>query len=361
MLGSLGQRVRREVATFLEQPLSAKSRFAWLAAPWERLAEPVRPLELPSGLHVIGVAGSTLGGSGATPVSIALCEELAARGVRVAYVAHGYAAPDSAKRVRFDTQAGDEARLAARRLAGRGVPVFGAGKRQVALDAAARALPVGSVAVLDGALQATPQRLAESVLVVDGEYPWGSGFCPPLGDLRAHRARLMTADTVLALDRGGALEPTLGRRAQVAARRLTGVRHAQTAERQGLTWLAQQDFQLALAIARPERVCEQLLRHGVRARRLSTAPDHVGLAALLTPKKSSNVECWVCTEKCWEATLSRDPGVAERVANRVWLLEERLELPAKWLEALSARFAEPSRRVRASDRFDDSQRTGQGC
>ncbi|MCB9589360.1 MAG: tetraacyldisaccharide 4'-kinase [Polyangiaceae bacterium] len=363
MLGSLGQRFRRGVSACLEHQAPAKRRVAWLAAPWERLAEPSRRLKLPRGYDVVGVAGATLGGSGATPVAIELCRELASRGARVGYVAHAYGSrvAGAARRVWPSAEAADEARLAARQLGCVGVPVFMADKRQAAIDAAARELPLGAVLVLDGALQATPQRFAESVLVVDGEVPWGSGFCPPVGDLRAQRVRLHTADTWLAMDRGGPIHPELVGRAQRARRRLTGVRNAQTAERRSLSWLAGRDFQLALAVARPERVHEQLLRHAVRARRLSTAADHAGLAALLTPKKSSNVECWVCTEKCWEATVGRDPAVARRVAGRVWLLEERVELPAQWLEALSARFVEPSRQVRASDRFDDSQRTGQGC
>lgn len=365
MTGSVRHGIRRRVAALLERPQRrAEPHFAWLAAPWVTLAEPSRPLVLPPDLHCIGIAGTTLGGSGATPVALELCRALAARGLPVVYVAHGY----SSRRLRLpprqvlpETEPCDEARLAARKLAPLGVSVFVAERRQAALDRAIRALPRGGVVILDGALQSVPRRLSEAVLVLDAEYPWGSGMCPPLGDLTAPRARLLTADTLLALDRGGPVHSELPRRARRVSRNLLGVYNALSGECRELAWLAAQPFQLALAIARPDRVREQLARHGARARRVVEAADHAGLAALLTPKKSSLAEFWVCTAKCWEATSARDSRLAERVGDRVWILEERLELPRSWVESLVMRFAEPSGTLRASDRFDDSQRTGQGC
>lgn len=362
---SVRQGLRRQVAALLERRAPAKRRLAWMGAAWARFAEPARPLRLPTGVHTIGVAGATLGGSGATPFAIALCEALAARGVPVAFVAHGYEpgrrAGRAARRALPSDSGADEARLAARKLAPLGVPVFVARQRQAALDAAARALPRGGVTVLDGALQARPARFSESLLVVDAQYPWGSGVCPPLGDLRAPSTRLLGAERVFALDRGGELSPDLPRRAQLVQRLLLGVRNARSGERRPLSWLAQQDFHLALALARPERLRQQLMRAGVRARWCWEAADHVGLAALLTPEKSSLAECVVCSEKCWEATAGRHAQLAARAGGRVWILEERLELPTEWLDLLVARFAEPSRCPRASDRFDDSQRTGQRC
>ncbi len=368
MSASVRQSVRRRVSALLEQRASIKRHLGWLAAPWAWTADPVRPLRLPRGVHCVGVAGATLGGSGATPVALELCEALAARGASVAYVAHGYttglrrrvlhAAP---RRALPGSEVCDEARLAARRLEPLGVPVFVAGRRQLALDRAASWLPRGGIAILDGALQARPQPLSESVLVVDAEYPWGSGFCPPVGDLVAARSRLLRADCIIALHRGGVPHGDLPPRALQVPRTLTGVYSAHTAERRSLDWLASQDVQLALAVARPERVVEQLGRHGLHARRVLEAADHGGLAALLTPKKSSNGECWVCTEKCWAATLALHPQPARAFASRVWILEERLELPRAWLDSLLERLAEPSRPSRASDPFDDSQRTGQDC
>src|SRR6266576_2290654 len=59
-----------------------------------------RKLTLPQATSVIGIGGSTLGGSYKTPFSIAVARALAERGERVALVGHAYRAkPGRARRV----------------------------------------------------------------------------------------------------------------------------------------------------------------------------------------------------------------------------------------------------------------------
>ena len=68
----------------------------------------------------VGVGGVLLGGSGKTPVSIAIARVLARTGTRVALVGHGYGAKARACRVvqpeSPTSEVGDEARVAARQL-----------------------------------------------------------------------------------------------------------------------------------------------------------------------------------------------------------------------------------------------------
>src|SRR6185312_4199002 len=91
---------------------------------------------------------------------------------------------------------GDDALACARLLSGTGVEVIVAPRRQEALDLAAsrghRTL------VADALLQTAPRRLALGVLVVDALALWGSGACPPAGDLRAPREDLLAAADVIA-------------------------------------------------------------------------------------------------------------------------------------------------------------------
>lgn len=173
--------LRRAVAALLE----------W-ERPWPRwtglpgLCSAVRPVALPAGLAVVGVGGATLGGSGRTPVAIALAAELARRGCRVAFVAHGYRARLPAASLRVapgaDVRAvGDEALLAARALEGLAPVVVGRSRA----SALALAAEVAEVAVVDGLLQSSPVRVAYSLLALDRARPWGSGRVLPFGDLRA--------------------------------------------------------------------------------------------------------------------------------------------------------------------------------
>src|SRR5260221_5377530 len=79
-----------------------------------------RPLDIPDRVPMIGVGGATLGGSGKTPVAIAIARALAARGERVALVGHAYRArPHCARVVAISDdvrEVGDEALLASQEL-----------------------------------------------------------------------------------------------------------------------------------------------------------------------------------------------------------------------------------------------------
>jgi tetraacyldisaccharide 4'-kinase len=246
----------------------------------------VRPLRLPPGAQVIGVGGATLGGAGKTPLVLALARAfpnamVVASGYRARGPAHAVKCCESANRV------GDEALWLARELSpGR---VFVGPRREQALALAARR---GSVVIADALLQARPARVHTALLVVDGARPFGAERCPPAGDLRARRQRLLDAtDAVVVVGEPSASIPpwlpTFRARAVLDGARCSGGPGWSVAELRGLR------LGLALAIARPERVLASLRAVGIEPVALSLSADHGRPRAV-----PAAVDGWLTTAKC---------------------------------------------------------------
>jgi tetraacyldisaccharide 4'-kinase len=287
----------------LEQGMGGSQLALLGASAWEAWSARAvaRALRLPAGVHVVGVGGAVLGGAGKTPVAIAVARSFAERGEAVALVGHAYRAqPGEPRVVRADDaviRVGDDALLAARSLAGTATVVVAPG-RQAALDHAA-ALGY-RVLVVDGLLQASPARLSAAVLVLDALAPWGSGACPPAGDLRApRRVLLAAADFVAALEpEGAAPDPGLPSGAVPVPSRLTGALSL-AGEAIALDVLIGLRLGLLLAVARPERIVSALARAGVRPAITLRLADHaVPTAATLASAGRAPVDAWLTTARC---------------------------------------------------------------
>lgn len=305
------------------------------SALWRRVADPVRPLALPSGVRVVGIGGATLGGAGKTPLVLELARRLAARGERVAVVAAAYRArPGRARQVSVDDRVdrvGDEGLMLARALAPIGVPVAVAPERQEALELAAGLAPL---VLVDALLQARPRRLALSLLVVDASQPWGAGRCPPSGDLRADRARLLAASdgVVLVGSAGNAVRVAVERLCRRAGRLLfevpAGLRGARTPEGTllGMEELSRRRLGLALAVARPERIIAALRASGIAPAPTCLHADH-GVPA---PGGAGPApEAWLATAKCATKLDGEGSGAP------VWVLEQALEPPRELLSLVA--------------------------
>ncbi len=196
--------------------------------------------------------------------------------------------------------------------------MFVARDRAAAIAEAAR---VADVIVVDALLQARPARLATSILVVDGHVPWGAARCPPSGDLRASRARLLdAADAVLAVCRPGvaAARVTADKPVLRAESRIAGAR-AGSGELVGLETLRARRVGVVLAIARPERVLAALAEAGVRPAEVELFGDHDRPRS--RAPRGARVEAWLTTAKC-----ATKPGwVAD--FQPLLVLEQRLALP----------------------------------
>jgi tetraacyldisaccharide 4'-kinase len=174
--------------------LAALSRLYGGIAQWRRRRATAVAVTLPVPLVVVG--NVAVGGTGKTPVVIALVEALAAAGFRPGVVSRGYGGrgpgglvPPAGDPGRY----GDEPVLIARRT---GVPVW-VDRDRVAAGRALLAEQDVDVIVADDGLQ--HYRLARTVeiAVVDGRRRFGNGRLLPAGPLREPTSRLAQVDLVL--------------------------------------------------------------------------------------------------------------------------------------------------------------------
>lgn len=182
----------------------------WLAWPWSllfRAAVAIRRILYRRGIlrsermpvPVVVVGNITVGGSGKTPLVIALCEALRAHGWHPGVVSRGYGGRADAPRAVDASDdpaiAGDEPPI----LAQAGFPVFIGRDRPAAVRALLAAHPECDVVVSDDGLQ--HYRLARDVeiAVIDESRGLGNGFMLPAGPLREPASRLREVDAVVRL------------------------------------------------------------------------------------------------------------------------------------------------------------------
>ena len=288
---------------------------------------------MPEATRVIGIGSAVLGGAGKTPLAVALARALAEWSERVALIGHAYRADPGRARIVDPGDAvavvGDDALAAARLLVGSKAIVIVAPDRQRALDHAA-GLGFRTL-VVDGLLQATPARLAASILVLDAAAPWGGGACPPAGDLRAPReALLAAADHVVAVG-AGALSAECPPEAIAIRSRIQGA-IAANGERWSLAELGRRRVGLFVAIARPGRIEAALREAEIDPRPVIALADHAIPSARDYARAARfEVDAWLTTARC-AVKLPAAIGGAPVLALEHWLevaaLCERLSLLA---------------------------------
>ena len=237
----------------------------------------VKHVDLPSNARVIGVGGATLGGSGKTPLAIAIARALVERGERVVFVAHGHGGRvDRARRVHVDDDVrfvGDESIVAARALADVAPVIVGRSRAH----ALAFAATLGETLVVDHLHQTRPRPLDRAVLSLDARRPFGSGRTFPFGDLVAAPDTLTSlADVVV----------------HVGADDARHVVSFARAERVGLI----------TSVARPERVLRTVRDAGIDPVVHVERADHARLEpqearALSTLARRHRLDAWLADEK----------------------------------------------------------------
>ena len=178
---------------FLFRSLAALRRLAYRAGLLRSYRAP---------LPVVVVGNITVGGTGKTPVVIALVEQLQAAGLRPGVVSRGYGAGQGSfpHRVGAGSRAdecGDEPLLIHRRT---GCPCVVDPDRPRALRALLESGPLDLVVCDDGLQHYALQRDLE-IAVLDANSLVGNGFCLPAGPLREPVRRLQSVD--FTLYRGG--------------------------------------------------------------------------------------------------------------------------------------------------------------
>lgn len=309
-----------------------------LASAWGAWAarDIARPVPIPPRARVVTVGGSTLGGSGKTALAIALSRAIASQGENVTLVGHAHRAyPKRPRRVTPDDdvrEVGDEALVAARALQGSGAAVVVAETRREAVEYAAK---LAGTLVIDGPLQTRPQPAFRSLLAVDAAKPWGSGRCPPLGDLRAPREALLSAcDYVVAL--GQEKPPSLGTPFRPVLHLPSGLAPdclLPDSNPLPLSSLVGTNIGLLLGLARPRRVVEALEELRIRPRCTLRFGDHLIPSASFIENASRmarehRLDAWLATAKC----VTRLPTHVGNVP--VVVIRQELEIGASELKFL---------------------------
>ncbi len=150
------------------------------------------------GVPVVVVGNLTAGGSGKTPVVLALAGALRDRGFTPGIVSRGYGARVPGIRVLRDGDSADAVGDEPALMAQRGIaPVAIGADRVRAARTLLAARPEVDVVISDDGLQHYRLARAVEVVVVDGVRAFGNGALIPAGPLRERTSRLRRTDVVL--------------------------------------------------------------------------------------------------------------------------------------------------------------------
>ncbi|BBI99254.1 tetraacyldisaccharide 4'-kinase [Ferrigenium kumadai] len=147
---------------------------------------------------VVVVGNISVGGTGKTPLTLALAQQLIERGMHPLIVSRGHGGDTGQPRaVTLDSDArsvGDEPLLMARRQL---CPVWVGKDRAAAAQTGLQANPQCDVVLCDDGLQHYRLQRDAEIAVVDGARGLGNGMLLPAGPLREPAGRLRTVDAVV--------------------------------------------------------------------------------------------------------------------------------------------------------------------
>lgn len=143
---------------------------------------------------VISIGNLTTGGTGKTPVVLALAEAFINNGRRVVILSRGYGAeiPVEGKRA-WDPRYGDEAYFLQQQLP-EAVVIIGKDRSKNAERAILAYTP--DVIIMDDGFQHLKLKRTFNILLVDGERPFGNYHLLPLGPLREPICEISRADMI---------------------------------------------------------------------------------------------------------------------------------------------------------------------
>ncbi|MBU3637611.1 tetraacyldisaccharide 4'-kinase [Polynucleobacter sp. es-MAR-4] len=317
-----------------------------------------RALDLTSDLGLMGrksqavpiiiVGNIRVGGTGKTPIVIALAERLARMGWKPGIISRGYGASPATHPIPVHsdsnpTQVGDEPVLLAKRTHDQ-FPIWVHPKRVDSIRALLKHHPEVNVIISDDGLQHRaltrwPAREGgrDIEFVVRDQRGEGNGFLLPAGPLREPASRERDATLMMGMTTPANVidEYFLGRRAFTLCTQL-GVPYQlnHPDNTQSLASIADtyipSKITAVAAIGNPQRFFDDLLKQGI-AGKCKGLPDH----STFTPEffASINAECILITEKdAVKCTLINDA--------RIWVVPMHLEIPnalADWLQSILQR------------------------
>jgi len=279
---------------------------------------------------VVVVGNLTAGGTGKTPLALALAEALAARGLHPGFVSRGYGgSAQGAREVARDDDprvVGDEPLL----LAASGHPTYVARRRAGAAQALLAAHPRVDVVIADDGLQHYALARDCEIVVVDAARKLGNGWLLPAGPLREPASRMARADAVVHLvARGASLPPSLAPNESVMTLEPRPWRNLRDPARRAdpAAWPAGRVHAIA-GIGHPQRFFDEVRAQGIDAV-THAFPDHHAYtrddldfpdaAAVLMTEKDA-VKCAAFADERWWCLPVRariDPALVLRVLERV--------------------------------------------
>lgn len=278
---------------------------------------------------VVVVGNLTAGGSGKTPLAIAIAEALASRGWRPGYVSRGYGRRGDAPRLVAPDDDPDEVGDEPLLLAATGLPVAVGRRRARAAALLLEAEPSCNVVVADDGLQHYALARDVEIAAIDEARGFGNGWMLPAGPLREPHSRLDEVDAVVRLVPADAWRATGNPRETLTAHEPVrwrnvadpSIAHAPGAMRSASAW--------AIAgTAHPARFFDLVRALGVEAR-TRAFPDHHRYAAgdlalpdadaiLMTMKDA--VKCArYADRRCWalEIRARIDPALVDRIEEKL--------------------------------------------
>jgi tetraacyldisaccharide 4'-kinase len=149
-------------------------------------------------LPVIVVGNISVGGTGKTPLTLALSQQFIKRGWHPLIISRGYGrtspSPQQVRASSTAAQVGDEPLLMAQRDI---CPVWVGADRVATAQAALQAHPQCDVVLCDDGLQHYRLHRDVEIAVIDGAQGFGNGLMLPAGPLREPVSRLQTVDAAV--------------------------------------------------------------------------------------------------------------------------------------------------------------------
>ncbi len=271
---------------------------------------------------VIVVGNVVAGGSGKTPVVMALVAHLAARGLKVGVISRGYGRQSrDCREVTTDSaiaEVGDEPALIKNST---GVPVFVAARRIEAARALLAHYPDTQVILSDDGLQHLALHRDLEICVFDNRGV-GNGFLLPAGPLREPWPR--PVDWVLHTGTQAAFAGfTASRALAPLARRADG----STVSLTDLTHTSALPLMALAAIAKPEDFFSMLRAQGLTLAHTLALPDHYDFNSW--SHNTGKGYTLICTEKDAVKLWLHQPDA--------WAVPLVLTLPTGFLKQLDAR------------------------
>lgn len=288
--------------------------------------------------YVIAVGNIEAGGTGKSPVVMALAEQLLKEGARPAILTRGYrsglTAEDSAalegSRILMVPESGrsfhaDEATMQAQRL--KSVPVILGSRRWQAAQRYLLNHPAPTHWILDDGFQHLKLKRQLDIVLVDAGQDLSQGRCIPAGRLREFPSTLAAADLVFLTRSRQNTVPESLRALATAGTPIIPVQFQNSNPEQVAgpesAWIQQRSVLLALGIACPERVISHCREQGFPVVEKLLTGDHELFPLPELRALVGKVESVLTTEK----DFWRQPSTLQELQKPIYILPLELRFP----------------------------------